>query len=583
MAEDELNLTQWSAVVALLVVLLVPLAVGGAAWARRRYVRAVTALQAELARGDGMVELHRLTAPPNRVPLDIDHLAAAEVAADAGPAQAARRLRRRVLGVQFGAGLLYWWLLLAVMVLTAAVWFHMTGEQADGHAAGAGQEAAAGAVDMLAAHLVLWPLLVLPAVLGWAFQAGLPEDRVWLGAGITVGVFGVGLVGAGADLGSALVLVALAALLAATIAAFLRPAVRGAGPPLVAALSVGLVVFALGVAFAAAFDDGEDTDVAAEDWLWAGLYLLAVAALSAAAAWRMLLRLARRYEERRFGDQQLALHAYWALVTGYVGALVLAVSFDERTGHAMEWMAASVLLAWGAWRLLERLVLRWARRGAAPACGALLMLRVFKPSARSEAFTDRFLARWRFAGPTWMIAGPDLAGGHLEPDEFFAFLRGRLREQFIVDAAEIPARVQALDDGRDPDGRCRVHELFCTNATWRATVLALMARAGVVLLDLREYHPGRLGTRFELEAVLQRVPLQRLIVLVAAGDDPAPVEAEIRDAWRMVDPRGRQDALARLRVLAVGAGTAAEMHGLLAAASGAAGAAAPLAGRQDGP
>lgn len=577
MAEDELNLTQWSAVVALLVVLLVPLAVAGAAWARRRYVRAVMALQAELARGDGMLDLHRPTAPPNRVPLDIDHLGAAEVPAAArGPARHARRLRRRVLGVQFGAGLLYWWLLLAVLVLTAAVWMHMTGETVDGAAAGGSD----GPVDALSAHLVLWPLLVLPALLGWAFQAGLPEDRVWLGAGLTVAVFGVGLVGAGADLGSALVLVLLAALLAATIAAFLRPAVRGAGPPLVAALSVGLVVFALGVALAAAFDDGEDGDVAAGDWLWAGLYLLGLTALAAAAAWRMLLRLARRYEERRFGDQQLALHAYWALVTGYCGALVLAISFDERTGHAMEWMAASVLLAWGAWRLLERLALRWARHGAAAPCGALLMLRVFKPSTRSEAFTDRFLARWRFAGPTWMIAGPDLAGGHLEPDEFFAFLRRRLREHFIVDAAQIPARVQALDDDRDPDGRCRVHELFCTNATWRATVLALMARAGVVLLDLREYHPGRLGTRFELEAVLQRVPLARLIVLVAAGDDPAPVEAEIRDAWRMVDPRGRSDGAPRLTVIAVGAGSAAEMHGLLAAACRAAaagGAVAPAA------
>lgn len=571
MADDDLNLTQWSAVVALLIVLLVPLAVAGAAWARQRYVRAITTLQAALAQGDGAVELHRPTAPPNRVPLDLDLLPAAEVpASDA--AQPARRLRRRVLGVQFVAGLMYWWLLLLVLLMAGVVWWQMSGEPAFDDATGG----TSGVADVLSLHLALWPLLVLPAVLGWAFQAGLPENRVWIGAGFTVAAFAAGLIGSGAEPGAALLLAAAAAMLAAMLAAFLRPAVRGAGPPLVAALTIGLVVFAFGVAFAAAFDDGEDSEATTEDWLWATIYLLAVLALAAAAAWRMLLRLAKRYEARRFSDQQMALHAYWALITGWCGALVLAVSFDARTQHAMEWMAAVVMVAWYGWRALERVALWWARRRAPTPCGALLMLRVFKPSARSEAFTDRFLARWRFAGPTWMIAGPDLAGGHLEPDEFFAFLRGRLRERFIVQADEIPARLQTLDESRDPDGRCRVHELFCSNATWRETVLALMDRAGVVLLDLREYHPGRLGTRFELEAVLQRVPLERLVVLVAAGDDPAPVEAEVRDAWRLVDPRGRNDhgaaggGVPRLTLLSVDDGSAAEMHGLIAACAAAA-------------
>jgi hypothetical protein len=558
-AEDDLNLTQWSAVVAVLLILLLPLAVAGAAWARSRYVKAVTQLQAQLAKGDGLVELHRPTAPPNRSVLQL-HEQAADAVPDPAAARPALALRRRVLGVQFVAGLLYWWLLLVVLIVAGVVWWQLAGEPA-------GDDSP---VDALATHLILWPLLVLPAVLGWAFQAGLPENRVWLAAGATLLAFGLGLVGAGAELGASLALVLVAALLAAMLAAFLRPAVRGAGPPLVAALSVGMVVLALGVALGASFDEGDDTPVTTEDWLWAGLFLLGMLAAAGAAAWRMLLRLARRYDQRRFSDQQMALHAYWALVTAYCGGLVLVISFDERTGAAMQWMAAVVLVAWTGWRGLERLALWLARRRAPKPCGALLMLRVFKPSSRSEAFTDRFLSRWRFAGPTWMIAGPDLAGGHLEPDEFFAFLDGRLRERFIIDPAEIPARLQALDSDRDPDGRCRVHELFCSNATWRATVLALMDHAGAVLLDLREYHPGRLGTRFELEAVLQRVPLSRLIVLIGAGDDPAPVRAEIADAWRLVDPRQRQDHDPSLTLLSVGSGSAAEMHGLMAAVSTAA-------------
>jgi hypothetical protein len=562
--EDDLNLTQWTAVVALLTVLLVPVAVAGAAWARHRYVLAVTRLQAELARGDGLVELHRPTAPPNRTPLALKERSAHSE--QGSPAtQPAQRLRRRVLGVQFAAGLLYWWLLLVVLILAAVVWWQMTGEP---------PAADEDEVDSLAANLILWPLLVLPAVLGWAFQAGLPETRVWQGAGATLLAFWLGLLGAGAEWGPSLTLLAVTALLASMLAAFLRPAVRGAGPPLVAALSVGMVVLALGVAIGASFDEADDSAVTTEDWLWGGAFLLVVLAVAGAAAWRMLLRLARRYDERRFSDHQMALHAYWGLITAYCGAVVLAISFEERTGHAMQWMAAVVLVAWTGWRAMERLALWWARRAAPATCGALLMLRVFKPSDRSEAFTDRFLSRWRFAGPTWMIAGPDLAGGHLEPDEFFAFLDGRLRERFIIDAADIPARVQDLDSDRDPDGRCRVHELFCSNATWRATVLALMGRAGVVMLDLREYHPGRLGTRFELEAVLQRVPLSRLIVLVGAAEDLGPVRAEITDAWRMVDPRHRpddgEDGTPTLTLLTVDSGSGAEMHGLVAAVTQAA-------------
>ena len=79
-----------------------------------------------------------------------------------------------------------------------------------------------------------------------------------------------------------------------------------------------------------------------------------------------------------------------------------------------------------------------------------------------------------------------------------------------------------------------------------------------------------------LLGALLPVPIVRLVVLVAAGDDPAPVEAEVRDAWRLVDPRGRNDrgaggdSVPRLTLLSVDDGSAAEMHGLIAACAAAA-------------
>jgi hypothetical protein len=93
--------------------------------------------------------------------------------------------------------------------------------------------------------------------------------------------------------------------------------------------------------------------------------------------------------------------------------------------------------------------------------------------------------------PVHFIAGPDLAGASIEPEEFFAFMRGQLADRFVRTAPEMTAAVDRLDRERDPDGRFRVNELFCAEDTWRETVRMLMAHAGVVLLDLPRRIPKR--------------------------------------------------------------------------------------------
>ena len=146
---------------------------------------------------------------------------------------------------------------------------------------------------------------------------------------------------------------------------------------------------------------------------------------------------------------------------------------------------------------------------------------------------DRLLARWRFAGPAWMIAGPDLAGAFMEPDEFFVWLRRRRGERFVARRGRgARARIDALDNARDPDGRFRVSELFCADATWKPAVLALMDRADVVLLDLREFTPQRTGTHYELVQLLRRADLAKVCVLVDAADPPDALHHALQSAWR---------------------------------------------------
>lgn len=162
-----------------------------------------------------------------------------------------------------------------------------------------------------------------------------------------------------------------------------------------------------------------------------------------------------------------------------------------------------------------------------------------------------------------MIAGPDLAGAFMEPDEFFVWLRRRLRERFIADPGEVAPRIDALDNARDPDGRFRVSELFCADSTWKPAVLALMDRADVVLLDLREFTPQRAGTHYELVQLLRRAQLGKVRVLAGAGDAMPALQAALQAAWREACRAAPSGAMApRLQVLTLDERSEAQVKAL---------------------
>ena len=536
---DELNSTQWAAAISLFVVLMVPLAVVLAWWCKQRYARAVVALQRQSAAAAPIVEEAPSGAAP--APLTIDVVTVVNERADLPAALAAAyRVRRRVLLSQALLGGVLWVLLLTTVAVALLVWSRATGQPDD-----------ASAASGLWTHLVLWPLLLAPPWLAWALQAGWRESHVWIAFGVGFAAIFIGSAGSGTGLLSSAVLVGLMAAMSALPLAFMRPAFRGAGPPLVLALSAGIAVFWILGAIGAALDDS-DADAPltlADGWQFAWLALMF--AVAGWCAWRLLLRLARRYGEKRFSDVALAHSAYWSLIAAFAASAALMLSYEERTGGAMQWVALSVFILWWLWRSVQRRVVAALARSAPSRGPALLLLRVFKPSARSESFMDRLLARWRFAGPAWLIAGPDLAGAFMEPDEFFVWLRRRLRERFIACADEVPSRVDALDNARDPDGRFRVSELFCADSTWKPAVLSLMDRADVVLLDLREFTPARAGTHYELVQLLRRADLRKVRVLVGTGDAMAPLQAALQSAWREAQraPENASPAQARLQVL----------------------------------
>jgi hypothetical protein len=257
--------------------------------------------------------------------------------------------------------------------------------------------------------------------------------------------------------------------------------------------------------------------------LFIGVQLLGCA-LFLAPGWLVARWLRHRYERKRISDQMLVFDALWLLMS-----LILCSRLATEQG-ALGWAG---LLAFAAYVLVVRLGLRPLRRGALEQPAArLLLLRVFGAQRRSERLYDLFNARWRHRGSMQMIGAPDLATSTLEPHEFLDFLSGRLRRSFIRGPADLERRIATLDLAADPDGRFRVNELFCEDAAWRPAVARLMARSEVVLMDLRRFSSANRGCIFELQALIDAVPLERLILLIDRDTEFPLLRRTLLELWQ---------------------------------------------------
>jgi len=169
----------------------------------------------------------------------------------------------------------------------------------------------------------------------------------------------------------------------------------------------------------------------------------------------------------------------------------------------------------------------------------------------SERLFDALGKRWLRIGNIDMIAGPDLATTAVEPHEFLDFVGGRLSRQFVRDETDLARRFTARALGPDPDGRHRVNEFFCHDDSWRPTMLCLAQAANVVLMDLRGFTPQNHGCRYELQQLLDFVPLEHVVVLI---DTDAPrdfIEGTLGTLWQAsrADSPNRAAIPARVRLL----------------------------------
>ncbi|MBN8442120.1 MAG: hypothetical protein J0M28_10540 [Thauera sp.] len=356
--------------------------------------------------------------------------------------------------------------------------------------------------------------------------------------------------------------------------AFLQRRVRAVGPLILAFMVVAITGSQLAVSLVSRSDAAVGAAVGAGGAFGLGgtgtfFAIMALGAVIAAiAGWKWLQWLGRRHRERRTSDQALTLDAMW-LLFGVV----------QTIGFAFEgilWVLAG-LVAFAAYKLAARL--GFALAGLGRAAGkepSLLLLRVFALGTRSERLFDALTKHWLRAGDISLIAGPDLATTTVEPHEFLDFVGGHLSRQFVRDEADLARRFAERALGPDPDGRHRVNEFFCHADTWQPAMRRLAASADAVLMDLRSFSPANQGCQYELQQLLDIVPLARTVFLIDPTTDRAFFEATLRRLWQMVAAESPNRSLpsARVAVLTADGGGEFELAPLLAllhtAAAGAA-------------
>ena len=234
-------------------------------------------------------------------------------------------------------------------------------------------------------------------------------------------------------------------------------------------------------------------------------------AVLAAPAWWMIGGIRRAYQGKWLSDQTLVFDAIW---------LFQAVLLSEELMHQVGlwgWVGLSAFLAY---KLVAFAGLRpLAGAAAGRPIARVLLLRVFGFQRRAERLFDLLAGRWRYAGPLQMIAAPDLASSTIDPDKFMDFIGRRLHQRFIIEPADLLRRFGELDMRPDADGRFRVNEFFCGNDSWQPAVQRLMVDSELVVMDLRAFSPRNQGCLFELQSLLDIVPVARIVLLVDASTD----------------------------------------------------------------
>jgi hypothetical protein len=317
--------------------------------------------------------------------------------------------------------------------------------------------------------------------------------------------------------------------------AFLNRRVRAVGPLVL----IFMILAVTGSSVAIAIVDGNKAllktlvDVGSAlglggSGIFIGLILVGFSLLGV-MGWLTLVWLRQRYEKKRVSDQSITFDAIW---------LLFAV--EQSIGLVFEgaaWILTGVA-AFAGYKLVSTVALSLlsAKPKQVQENTKLLLLRVFALGSRSERMFEVLGAYWRYIGSIQLIAGPDLVTKTVEPHEFLDFLSGKLARRFIDGPAALERRVSEMDTGRDQDGRFRVNDFFCHDDTWRMVLSRLVHQTDTVLMDLRSFSPQNAGVAFEVEELMNLVPLERAVFVIDDTTSEQFLHQVIQQSWGRLRP-----------------------------------------------
>ena len=235
----------------------------------------------------------------------------------------------------------------------------------------------------------------------------------------------------------------------------------------------------------------------------------------------------RAYRLKVISDQEIVLATWWFC---FIAAMAVFLSPSLR-GGTMAFPFLWLAFVWIVHRILRT---SSARRGSKPV--RLLLLRVFRARRRLEGLMRGVEVFWRYGGPIYLIAGPDLASRFADPPNLMAFLRQELHRRVLSSAAHVEERLATVDDRPDQDGRYRVNEFFCSGSSWQYCVSRLVTRVDVILADFRGFETQNRGAAFELRTLMDRVPFDKLVCLVDGSTDVAALSDMVAMHWPSAAP-----------------------------------------------